>query len=129
MTALLDEVRAQTETLRHLRDAKSPTADAEAALLRGLATAMVREESSFDPAHGTARILGATADRGEVRLTIDGAWKVGASPERDLLAGWGDENALTLDEVLEGVQKNFSSARVGNLVAEVREALGAGAHP
>ncbi len=95
----------------------------ERGLLEALAARMKIDESSFDPAHGLAKILPASNDHGEVRLTADGVWKIGSAPEKDLLAVWGTRDAPPLAHILAGVQERFSSAKVSALVTEVKESL------
>ena len=97
--------------------------EAEVELLRELGALMSHEGSSFDPVHDSARIVGASESVAEVRLTTAGAWKIGSGPEEDLLETWGAPSRPSLEDVLEGVQEHFSSAKIGNLVGEVRASL------
>jgi hypothetical protein len=124
MSKLIDDVRAQAVLLAEMR-ARGATADifeAECELLRRLGTAMKVEESSFDAAHGFARILGATAAHGEVRLLATGQWALGAN-EEDMVRSWSRSDRPSLAEILDGIPKVFSSAKIGSLVDEIGPAL------
>jgi hypothetical protein len=120
MSKAADDVRDQATLLAQAAPPARP--DAERELLRRFGVAMKTEESSFDAAHGCARIMGATEAHGEVRLGLDGSWKIGASPEQDLLVTWEEPGRPTLADLLDAIQKTFSSAKIGQLVAEIPRA-------
>jgi hypothetical protein len=125
MSKVADDVRDQASLLASPRAHADPStrADAERELLRRLGLAMKAEESSFDAAHGFARIMDATDAHGEVRLGLDGTWRTGASAEEDLLATWNREDRPALGDLLDAIQKTFSSAKIGQLVAEIRPSV------
>jgi hypothetical protein len=124
MSKLLDDVRAQALRLGEAEARGSPDAirEAECELLRRLGTAMKVEESSFDAAHGFARILGATDAHGEVRLRADGQWVMGPQ-EESLLDSWSRTDRPSLTELLGVIPRVFSSAKIGSLLDEIGASL------
>jgi hypothetical protein len=124
MSKLIDDVRTEALRLAEAGVGGSPedVFNAERELLRRLGTAMKVEESSFDAAHGFARLLGATDAHGEVRLRTDGQWVIGARDE-DLLESWSRPDRPSLTELLDAIPKVFSSAKIGALLDEIRPSL------
>jgi hypothetical protein len=135
MSAAIDDVHAQAaEVARARRSEANGVVAAEQELLRRLGALMKTEESCFDPANRTARILEGSDAKVGVRLNAEGAWKAGAAPERDLVEAWGEARGdgaggdaqadlPTLRELLEAIPRVFASARVGAVVDAVRATL------
>lgn len=122
MSTPADAVREQAEVVAKSTGATRNQAERE--LLTRLGRAMKSEESSFDAAHGSARVMDATDAHHEVRLKLDGSWTLGAAPEEDLVATWGSAGRPPLRDLLAAIRKTFSSAKIDALVAAVEKTLG-----